>query len=108
VLTRQASGDLGPNRVMERPKIIYNKSTKQYVLWVHVDSSDYGDAKVGVATSSSVCGQYMYRGSFRPLNFESRDMNLFVDNDERAYLLTEDVSLSAKATLHFMTIAYEY
>ncbi|KAF2740302.1 Arabinanase/levansucrase/invertase [Polyplosphaeria fusca] len=90
LLSRQTSGDLGPNRVVERPKVIYNKSTKQYVLWMHIDSSNYGEAKVGVATGSSVCGQYTYKGSFRPLNFESRDSGLFVDDDEKAYLLTED------------------
>jgi hypothetical protein len=58
---------------------------------MHIDSSSYGDAKVGVATGSSVCGTYSYKGSFRPLNFESRDMGLFVDDDDKAYLLTEDV-----------------
>ncbi|ORY11419.1 galactan 1,3-beta-galactosidase [Clohesyomyces aquaticus] len=90
LLSRQGSGDLGPNRVVERPKVIYNRSTKQYVLWMHIDSSSYGDAKVGVATGSSVCGTYSYKGSFRPLNFESRDMGLFVDDDDKGYLLTED------------------
>ncbi|KAF2198012.1 Arabinanase/levansucrase/invertase [Delitschia confertaspora ATCC 74209] len=90
LLSQTSSGDLGPNRVVERPKVIYNKSTKQYVLWMHIDSSNYGDAKVGVATGSSVCGKYNYKGSFRPLNFESRDMGLFVDDDEKGYLLTED------------------
>jgi beta-xylosidase len=92
LLTRQGSGDLGPNRVVERPKVIYNTNSKQYVLYMHIDSSDYGEAKVGVATGNSVCGQYSYRGSWRPLGFESRDMGLFKDDDGTAYLLTEDVS----------------
>lgn len=91
LLTRQGSGDLGPNRIVERPKILYNKSTGQYVLWMHIDSSSYGDAKVGVATGSTPCGQYSYKGSFRPLGFESRDLGVFVDDDEKGYLLTEDV-----------------
>jgi hypothetical protein len=91
ILTRQGSGDLGPNRVIERPKIIYNKSTKQYVAWMHIDSSNYGEARAGVATGSTVCGQYTYKSSVQPLGFQSRDMGLFVDDDEKAYLLTEDV-----------------
>lgn len=98
LLSRTGSGDLGPSRVLERPKIIYNKSTKQYVMWMHIDSSNYGDAKVGVATGDTPCGKYNYRGSFRPLNFESRDSGLFVDDDEKAYLLTEDVSLEIHPT----------
>lgn len=58
LLSRTTSGDLGPNRIVERPKVIYNNSTKKYVLWFHADSSNYGDAKVGVATADSVCGKY--------------------------------------------------
>ncbi|KAK3388524.1 glycosyl hydrolase [Sordaria brevicollis] len=85
-----SSGDLGPNRIIERPKVIYNDATRKYVMWMHVDSSNYGDAKVGVATSDTVCGKYSYNGSFRPLGFESRDMGLFKDDDGKAYLLTED------------------
>ncbi|KAF8688641.1 glycosyl hydrolase 43 family, partial [Rhizoctonia solani] len=90
LLTLQSSGDLGPSRVVERPKVIYNPTTKQYVLYMHIDSSNYGEAKVGVATGSSVCGSYTYRGSFRPLGYESRDMGLYKDTDGTAYLLTED------------------
>jgi hypothetical protein len=90
VLKRQSSGDLGPNRVIERPKVIYNSSTHQYVMYMHVDSSNYSEAKVGVATSSSICGNYSYRGSFRPLGNQSRDMGLFKDDNGTAYLLSED------------------
>ena len=71
LLTRQASGDLGPSRVLERPKVMYNSNTGKYVMWMHIDSSSYGDARVGVATSSSVCGSYTYLRSFRPLGFQS-------------------------------------
>ena len=90
VLTRQASGDLGPNRIIERPKVIYNSMTNQYVMYMHVDTSNYSAAKVGVATSSTICGDYTYRGSFQPLGFQSRDMGLFKDTDGTAYLLSED------------------
>lgn len=90
VLTQQASGDLGPNRIIERPKVIYNSSTGKYVMYMHVDSASYGEAKVGVATSSSVCGNYSYQGSFQPLGYQSRDMNLFQDSDGSGYLLSED------------------
>ncbi len=90
VLTLQASGDLGPNRVVERPKILFNSSTNTYVMWMHIDNTSYGEAKVGVATSPTVCGSYSYLGSFQPLGFQSRDMNLFEDTNGTAYLLTED------------------
>ncbi|MFG2133555.1 RICIN domain-containing protein [Streptomyces sp. NPDC048751] len=89
-LSRQASGDLGPGRVVERPKVIYNASTSTYVMYMHIDSTNYSEAKVGVATSSTPCGPYTYRGSFRPLGNLSRDLGLFQDTDGTAYLLSED------------------
>ncbi|MDT0488105.1 RICIN domain-containing protein [Streptomyces doebereineriae] len=89
-LPRQSSGDLGPSRVVERPKVIYNASTSTYVMYMHIDSTNYSEAKVGVATSSTPCGPYTYRGSFRPLGNLSRDLGLFQDTDGTGYLLSED------------------
>lgn len=60
LLTLQASGDLGPSRVVERPKVIYNDNTKKYVMWLHIDDSSYAEARAGVATSDTVCGAYTY------------------------------------------------
>ncbi|OJZ81390.1 carbohydrate-binding module family 35 protein [Aspergillus luchuensis CBS 106.47] len=90
LLSLQSSGDLGPDRVVERPKIIYNDDTSKYVMWMHIDDSSYGEAKTGVATSSSVCGQYDYLGSFQPLGHQSRDIGLYKDDNGTAYLLSED------------------
>ncbi|WP_030324761.1 RICIN domain-containing protein [Streptomyces sp. NRRL B-3229] len=89
-LSRQDSGDLGPSRVVERPKVIHNASTSTYVMYMHIDSASYGDARVGVATSSTPCGPYTYQGSFRPLGNASRDIGLFQDTDGAGYLLSED------------------
>lgn len=96
LLTRtEEAGDLGPNRIIERPKVTKNDATGKYVLHLHIDSSDYKDAKVGVATGDSVCGQYEYIRSFRPFDFQSRDIGIFKDDDGSAYLLSEDVSLKS-------------
>jgi hypothetical protein len=89
VLTRQASGDLGPNRVVERPHVIFNASTGLYVMYMHIDNSNYSERKAGVATSSSVCGSYTYRGSFKPLGHDSLDDNLFLDGGT-GYFMSED------------------
>lgn len=61
---------------------------------MHIDSSDYKDAKIGVAIGDTVCGKYTYLRSERPLGFESRDSGVFVDDDGKGYLLTEDVRIS--------------
>ena len=47
---------------------------------MHVDSIDYGAAKLGVAVSDTPAGPFKYLKSFRPNNNqESRDMTIFVD-----------------------------
>jgi sucrose-6-phosphate hydrolase SacC (GH32 family) len=89
LLTEQA---LQEHRVVERPKVLYNPQTRKYVLYVHADSGDYKQARVGVATSDTVCGRYTFRKSYRPLGHESRDMGLYQEPDGSAYLLSEDVS----------------
>lgn len=89
-LTLQAGGDLGPNRVVERPKVIYIRPTRTFVMYLHIDSANYGGAKVGVATSRAVAGPYTYLGSFAPLGHQSRDMTLFQDTDGTNYLVFED------------------
>ena len=79
----------GPNRVVERPHVIYNSSTQQYVMYMHIDNSSYSERRAGVATSSSVCGSYTYRGSSKPLGHDSLDDNLFVDGGT-GYFMSED------------------
>ena len=43
--------DLHPSKVLERPKVIYNKKTGKFVMWAHVESADYSKACAGVAVS---------------------------------------------------------
>ncbi len=89
VLTQQASGDLGPNRIVERPHVIYNSSTAKYVMWMHIDSTGYSDRRAGTASSSTVCGNYTYHGSVKPLSHDSLDDTLFQDG-ATGYFISED------------------
>lgn len=87
VLTQSSAAELGRAKI-ERPKVIYNSSTGQYVMWMHKENGDdYAEARAAVATSSTVDGGYTYRGSFRPLGAHmSRDITLFKDDDGTAYM----------------------
>lgn len=87
VLTQSSASELGRAKI-ERPKVIYNSSTGQYVMWMHKENGDdYTEARAAVATSSTVDGAYTYRGSFRPLGVHmSRDITLFQDDDGTAYM----------------------
>lgn len=77
--------DLHIHKVIERPKVIYNKATQRFVMWLHVDSPDYAYARAGVAVADTPAGPFRYLRSFRPNGFMSRDQTLFVDDDGRAY-----------------------
>jgi hypothetical protein len=87
VLTQSSAAELGRAKI-ERPKVLYNSSTGQYVMWMHKENGDdYAEARAAVATSSTVDGSYTYRGSFRPLGAHmSRDITLFKDDDGTAYM----------------------
>jgi hypothetical protein len=88
ILTKDSATELASSKI-ERPKVIYNASTKQYVLWAHYENgTDYNLGRVAVATSSIPNGKFTYEGSFRPLDYESRDMTVFVDTDGTGYLIT--------------------
>ena len=79
----------------ERPKIIYNKSTKQYVMWFHYvgypgdHTNVMGGGEAGVAVSSSITGPYVFKGYSRPIDDRGivRDSTLFQDDDGSAYFI---------------------
>ncbi|MGN6606106.1 MAG: family 43 glycosylhydrolase [Jatrophihabitans sp.] len=90
-LSLQSSGDLGPNRAVGRPSVLYNATTHKFVMWLHIDTPHlYDQALVGVAESTTPCGPYTYLGSSSPLGQQSRDINVYQDTDGTGYLLTED------------------
>jgi len=124
--------DLHPSKVLERPKVIYNRSTKQFVMWMHMDTASYASARCGVAVSDKPTGPFKYQGSFRPdagvwpenataedkqpsqtnvlaRDFEAgqmaRDMTVFVDDDEKAYLF---YSSEENPTMHVSLLTDDY
>ncbi|KAJ8454635.1 hypothetical protein ONZ51_g12914 [Trametes cubensis] len=78
---------ISTSNVVERPKVLFNSKNAEYVMWFHSDSSNYGAAMVGLATATTPCGPYTYKGSWKPLGADSRDEGLFQDDDGTAYLL---------------------
>lgn len=99
VLTKYSANELNYCWI-ERPKVMYNASTKEFVMWMHWENgSHYGEARAAVAYCSSVDGNYTYQGSFRPLTgkgitdhgkdgYMSRDCSVFVDTDGTGYFIS--------------------
>jgi len=60
--------DITSGCVIERPKVVYNKSTGLFVMWFHLElkGKGYAAARAGVAVSEKVTGPYRYIRSYRP------------------------------------------
>ncbi len=72
--------------INERPKVIYNPKTRQFVMWFHYDAPRYVNSKAGVAVADRPEGPFKFVEKFRPVESSTyRDMNLFVDDDGKAY-----------------------
>ncbi len=124
--------DLHTSKVLERPKVIYNRATKEFVMWMHVDSQDYAAARTGVAVSTKPTGPFRYLESFRPdagvwpdnatdnekkpgatntfaRDFQkgqmARDLTVFVDDDGKAYLF---YASEENATMHVSLLTPDY
>jgi len=124
--------DLYPGKVLERPKVIYNHATRQFIMWMHIDSADYAAARAGVAVSQLPTGPFKYLGSFRPnagVGSEddavsaritsptsrpaldppdgqmSRDLTVFADDDGQAYLF---YSSEGNPTMHVSRLSADY
>ncbi|TAK98595.1 MAG: beta-galactosidase [Verrucomicrobia bacterium] len=131
-VTKDRTHDLHNSKVIERPKVIYNRATKKFVMWLHIDSEDYSAARSGVAVSDSPTGPFKYLGSFRPnagvwpegatpadkqagrtnalaRDFKggqmARDMTLFVDDDGKAY---QFYSSEGNPTMHVSQLSDDY
>ncbi len=88
----KTSTALGTTRMIERPKLLYNPKTEQFVVWCHWEQGDYGASEAACFFSNEVNGEYQMAFAGRPLGIKSRDCNVFVDDDGTAYFIstTED------------------
>ncbi|ROR00269.1 glycosyl hydrolase family 43 [Streptomyces sp. 2132.2] len=106
VLSQATDPELATANI-ERPKVMYNRATGQFVMWMHKEGSatDYGEARAAVAVSSTVDGDYSWRGSFRPLGHMSRDITTFVDTDGTGYMVS---AANENADLHVYRLTADY
>lgn len=90
-------GDLTPDRIVERPKVL-QRPDGAFVMLLHIDevgldprsgTHRYVDARVGYAIADSPAGPFRYVHGARPLGNESRDIGVYTE-DGVGYLLSED------------------
>jgi len=84
------SGELAPDRIVERPKVL-QRPDGRWVMLVHLDTAEYTTARVGYAVADNPVGPYEFVRSEQPLGNESRDIGVFQEGTA-GYLLSEDRS----------------
>jgi hypothetical protein len=142
-VSSDTTSDIAKGCILERPKVIYNKKTKKYVMWFHLEllGQGYKAARAGVATSTKATGPYTFVKSYRPNAGKmpyyppgtpnedkvdcakpknrsegffcrdlpggqmARDMNVFVDDDGKAYHI---FSAEENATLDVAELTDDY
>jgi hypothetical protein len=88
ILKKSSHPDLDNDAVVERAKLLHNEKTGQFVIWMHYEGHDaYKIAEVAYATCSTIGGNYTFKAHFRPMDIDSRDINVYQDDDGRAYLI---------------------
>ena len=67
------AGKSGP-WIVERPKVLYNKVTKKYVMWFHLDNPTYTMRHSGVAQADHPAGPYKWVHNLKPDDLHSLDL----------------------------------
>jgi hypothetical protein len=85
---------------MERPKILYNEPTDQYVMYVAFDRRDQNNrnlAMSAIATSPFEDGPFLFRRSFYPDGNKTRDQVTYINGNQpvlgRTYYATVEYVL---------------
>ncbi len=87
VVENDPNSDIVKGCIIERPKVVYNKKNKKFVMWFHLEmkGKGYSAARSGVAVSDNVTGPYTFLKSVRsnpgiwPLNMKPEDRNPDMD-----------------------------
>ena len=88
ILKHSSNALIDNNATVERAKLMRSPKTGKWVMWMHYEGHDaYNVAEVAYATADSIDGDFAFQGHFRPLNLDSRDLNVYQDDDGRGYLL---------------------
>lgn len=67
-VSQDAKSDIAKGCILERPKVVYNKTSNKYVMWFHLElpGKGYSAARAGVAISDRITGPYIFKKSYRP------------------------------------------
>jgi beta-xylosidase len=83
--------DITKGCILERPKVIHNRTTGKFVMWFHLElkQTGYASARSGVAVADHPTGPYQFIKSFRP-NAGIWPQN--VPDDQKKFLSREELA----------------
>ena len=86
-----AQSPLHPSSMMDRPHILFNRRTKQYVCWLKIMEKN-GEQTETVLTADNLLGPYtIVRQGLRPLGMSAGDFDLATADDGKGYYFFERV-----------------
>jgi hypothetical protein len=88
------------------PLINQTTPSKQPTNPLPGDTSNYGAAQVGVATSPSIASPYTWRGNFKPFGNDSRDQTVWKDPETQAAYLIYATSNNADFSIASLDADY--
>jgi hypothetical protein len=114
--------DIRDSSFFERPKVIFNRQTGKYVMWIHLEQRGYHFARAGIAIGDQPTGPFTFISHMRPIQEDFgfkendldnqrefggtyRDMNLFLDEDGRAYAI---YASEGNATMYVVRLNREF
>ncbi len=92
-------------RFIERPCLIFNAQTNQFVVWAKYQTRGYTADETAIFYSNTIDGEYTFHKAFQPLGFDSNDCSLFKDNDEKAFFISTN---KANGSLNVYTLSDDY
>ncbi len=108
---------LHPNKIVDRPHIIYNEKDKRFVMWIKLagsndDRDDWQCQYMCVAVSDNIEKPFKVVKYFHPLGFNSGDFDLVVDQkNKKAYIYFEQVHFNlvcAELTPDYLDVTGNY
>ena len=70
----------------KRPKVLFNKKTNKYVMWMILENDENDLGMTGVATSDYANGPFEFVRSFYPDGNRTKDQTLYVNKNGTAFL----------------------
>lgn len=79
---------------LERPRVLYNPTTSQYVMWFHLDTYSWELCKSAVAISNSSTGPFTYYAAYTPGGLCAYDPALYQEGASAWLIVNQAVGLT--------------